>query len=308
MGPQESPKIEVTPSKSVEAEVHGVKTPTKTPEPKSSVDTEPVTPVIEVTKVSEEDVAEVEAAAKKMRDTLGGTSIEIVLSPAIKKPKSRLSPPTSPTSANNEESISKKLADAEERKKVLEQEKAKKLASQLERISLAKEKKGKEEEKFSAEVMEKIESKRVHAEELKKKQMEEFNEKVSEHASKIEKAQKELEAAIEAAKAETQAAIDKRMNNAKENKDVQLEEMMTALKDHSNRVKNVRTNLDDQMKPKARSIIENIAKKEESSRELKAKQEAERKLKVEEMEKRRELVRLNKEKIVTEQTMTPEQA
>ena len=41
---------------------------------------------------------------------------------------------------------------------------------------------------------------------------------------------------------------------------------MTALKDHSNRVKNVRTNLDDQMKPKAKSIIENIAKKEETSR------------------------------------------
>ena len=94
------------------------------------------------------------------------------------QPKSRLSPPTSPTGANNEESISKKLAEAEERKKVLEQEKAKKLASQLERISLAKEKKGKEEEKFSAEVMEKIESKQVHAEELKKKQMEEFKEKV----------------------------------------------------------------------------------------------------------------------------------
>ena len=94
------------------------------------------------------------------------------------KPKSRLSPPTSPTAPNNEESISKKLADAEERKKNLEQEKAKKLASQLEKISLAKEKKGKEEEKFSAEVMEKIESKQVHAEELKKKQMEEFKEKV----------------------------------------------------------------------------------------------------------------------------------
>ena len=94
------------------------------------------------------------------------------------KPKSRLSPPTSPTATNNEESISKKLADAEERKKNLEQEKAKKLASQLEKISLAKKKKGKEEEKFSAEVMEKIESKQVHAEELKKKQMEEFKEKV----------------------------------------------------------------------------------------------------------------------------------
>ena len=32
-----------------------------------------------------------------------------------------------------------------------------------------------------------------------------------------------MESAIEAAKAETQAALDKRMNNAKENKDVQLE-------------------------------------------------------------------------------------
>ena len=44
------------------------------------------------------------------------------------------------------------------------------------------------------------------------------------------------------------------------------QEMMTALKDHSNRVKNVRTNLEVQMKPKAQSIIENIAKKEETSR------------------------------------------
>ena len=60
----------------------------------------------------------------------------------------------------------------------MEQEKAKKLASQLEKISLAKEKKEKEEEKFSSEVMEKIESKQVHAEELKKKQMDEFKEKV----------------------------------------------------------------------------------------------------------------------------------
>ena len=80
--PQESPK-KASPSKSVEAEVTNVKTPTKIPE--SSGDSETVTTAAEVTKVSEEDVAEVEAAAKKIRDSLGGTSIEIVLSPAIKK-------------------------------------------------------------------------------------------------------------------------------------------------------------------------------------------------------------------------------
>ena len=44
------------------------------------------------------------------------------------------------------------------------------------------------------------------------------------------------------------------------------QEMLTALKDHSVRIKNVRTNMEDQMKPKAQSIIENIAKKEEASR------------------------------------------
>jgi len=258
--------------------------------------------------VSEEEVASVEAVSKKMKDTVGGTSIEIVLSPAIKKPKSRISPPTSPTANLSEEAIAKKLAEAEERKQSLEQEKLQKLAANLEKISLAQEKKEKKQEKFAAEVLEKIESKQGQAEELRKKQMVDMKEKVSEHSLKIEKAQRELEAAIEAAKVETQAAIDKKMHNYEENKNVQLEEMLTALKDHSERIKNVRTNMEDLMKPKAQLIIENIAKKDEVARELKAKQEAERKLKVEEMEKRRELVRQNKEKIVSEQSLTPELA
>ena len=42
----------------------------------------PVKPDLTVT---DEEVASVEAASKKMRDTVGGTSLEIVLSPAIKK-------------------------------------------------------------------------------------------------------------------------------------------------------------------------------------------------------------------------------
>ena len=73
---------------------------------------------------SEEELAEVEAATKPLLDTKGGIlpiwlceldhavwlkcgipllliflgkSLEIVLSPAVKKPKSRVSPPTSPS-------------------------------------------------------------------------------------------------------------------------------------------------------------------------------------------------------------------
>lgn len=304
---KKSPTKEVRPDAETESPKKAavdIKTPSKQGDKVGSPAKADKTPEKVDVEVTEEDVATIEAAAKKMRDTVGGTSLEIVLSPAIKKPKSRVSPPTSPSS---EQSLTKKLAEAEERKNQLEQEKLQKLTAHLEKVSLAQEKKEKEQEKFAAEVLEKIEAKQGQAEELRKKQLDEVKEKVSEHAMKIEKAQKELEAAIEAAKVETQAAIDKKMHNYEENKNVQLEEMLTALKDHSDRIKVVRTNF-DQMKPRAQQIIENIAKKEEVSRELKAKQEAERKTKAEEMEKRRELVRLNKEKLVSEQALTPELA
>ena len=46
--------------------------------------------------------------------------------------------------------------------------------------------------------------------------------------------------------------------------------MLTALKDHSERIKNVRTNMEDLMKPKAQLIIENIAKKDEVARYVKS--------------------------------------
>ena len=62
------------------------KTPTKVPEVTVSGDSSSpsATKPLDL-EVSEEEVASVEAAAKKMRDTVGGTSIEIVLSPAVKK-------------------------------------------------------------------------------------------------------------------------------------------------------------------------------------------------------------------------------
>ena len=71
----------------------------------------------------------------------------------LMQPKSRVSPPTSPSSSD-EVAIARKLAEAQERKQSLEQEKAKRLADHLEKISLAKEKKEKEHEKFSAKVLE----------------------------------------------------------------------------------------------------------------------------------------------------------
>lgn len=63
-------------------------------------------------------MAEVEAATKALLDTKGGKALEILLSPAVKKPRSRVSPPTSP--AVTQEGLDKRLREAEERKQSIE--------------------------------------------------------------------------------------------------------------------------------------------------------------------------------------------
>ena len=69
-------KVEKTPVKSkADGEPQIRVSPPKTPPTATDTDLS----------VTEEDMASVEAAAKKIRDSLGGTSLEIVLSPAIKK-------------------------------------------------------------------------------------------------------------------------------------------------------------------------------------------------------------------------------
>merc|ERR1719228_1314719 len=254
--------------------------------------------------VSEAEVASVEAVTKTLRDTTGGKSLEIVLSPAVKKPKSRVSPPTSPT--NSQETIAKKLQEAEERKHVLKQEKIQKL--KLGKIPNVQEMKEKKVAEKSELVKEKLESKLNHAEENKKKHIEEVKDKISEHTAKIEKAQQALEAAIEAAKEATKAGLDEKMSKNEEKKNEQLREMMNALTEHSDRIKNVRNNMEENMKPKAQQILEHMSKKEEAAKELLAKKEAERKLKVEESKKKGDLVRMNKEKLAAETSLTTESA
>jgi len=255
--------------------------------------------------VSEEDLASVEAATKALKLTAGGQSLEITLSPAVKKPKSRVSPPTSPTS--NQETIAKKLQEAEERKQILEQEKLQKLSAKLEKIPSVQEKKEKILAEKSELIKEKIETKLNNAEENRKRQIDEVKDKISEHTSKIEKAQQALEAAIEAAKEATKAGLNMKMSKNEENKNEQFKEMMNALTEHSDHIKSVRNNMDQKMKPKAQEILDVMAKKEESSRELLAKLEAERLMKIEEKKKHEELVRMNK-KLVAESSLTTESA
>ena len=75
-----------------------------------------------------------------------------------------------------------------------------------------------------------------------------------------------MESAIEAAKEATKAGLDEKMSKNEENKNEQLKEMMNALTEHSDRIKNVRNNMEEKMKPKAQQIIENMTKKEEAAK------------------------------------------
>ena len=65
--------VEKTPQKGDGPEI--TVSPSKSPSPITDTDLS----------VTEEEMASVEASAKKIRDSVGGTSLEIVLSPAIKK-------------------------------------------------------------------------------------------------------------------------------------------------------------------------------------------------------------------------------
>ena len=79
-----------SPSKTVKEETKpAVKLQEKTPEKIPQVSVSPPKTPVDLS-VTEEDMATVEAATTKIRDSVGGTSLEIVLSPAIKKVKSNL--------------------------------------------------------------------------------------------------------------------------------------------------------------------------------------------------------------------------
>lgn len=59
---------------------------------------------------------------------------------------------------------------------------------------------------------------------------------------KIEKAQKELEASLEAARVAAEASINEKMEKTEEMKNLQMEDMLKKIKEHQEHVKEVSSN------------------------------------------------------------------
>ena len=78
---QASKEVEKTPEKAAAEEQSKPEITVSAPKTPTTIST---TSDVDLT-VTEEEMASIEAAATKIRDSIGGTSLEIVLSPAIKK-------------------------------------------------------------------------------------------------------------------------------------------------------------------------------------------------------------------------------
>ena len=89
---------------------------------------------------------------------------------------------------------------------------------------------------------------------------------VSEHMSKIERAQKELEASLEAARIAAEASINEKMEKTEEMKNLQMEEMLKKIKEHQEHVKEVRNNQEKKLKPHVEKVKASIKAKEERAR------------------------------------------
>ena len=83
---------------------------------------------------------------------------------------------------------------------------------------------------------------------------------------KIEKAQKELEASLEAARVAAEASINEKMEKSEEMKNLQMEDMLKKIKEHQEHVKEVRSNQEEMLKPHVEKVQATIKAKEERAR------------------------------------------
>ena len=84
--------------------------------------------------------------------------------------------------------------------------------------------------------------------------------------TKIEKAQKELEASLESARLAAEASLAEKMDKSEELKNLQMEDMLKKIKEHQEHVKDVRNNQEEKLKPYVEELQTNIKVKEERAR------------------------------------------
>jgi len=253
--------------------------------------------------VSADEIASIEAAATLPESKEAGLRYDVVLSPAVKSvPK--LTPSSSPMT---EDTLNRKLKEAEERRKSLDNLRMKNLTDQLAKVEIAQQKREEIETELKTKVAEKLSEKLSTAEENKNAQMKAIKDKLSEHMDKIDKAQKEIETQLEAAKTATESQLTEKLEAAEENRNKEMEEMLNKVKEHLENVEKVKINHKVEHNPELESAMrEKLKERLDRATLLKEKHEDQIREKQAEFSRRAELVRQNKERIIAEGGVTCE--
>merc|ERR1712212_1090143 len=296
---EDSPKKRTSDASKTESpELKGCPTKSKEQEPitasivstDGSAVTEKLTPKPdEIIPVVEDDtaIAAIEAATKDKEATEGGIKYDVVLSPAVKKQAPRITPPISPLT---EDELNKKLNEATERRISLDNIRMKSLSEHMAKIELARQKKEDIVAQKSSKVAETLSTRLTVAEENRTAQMRVVKDKLGEHMGKIEKAQRELEHQLEAARIAAEASLSEKMESHKKKRDEEMEEMLKKIQEHQEKVSKVRSNQEERLKPYVNDLENNT----------KEKQEELLKEKIAEQNRKAELVRQNKERLQAE--------
>jgi len=249
--------------------------------------------------VSADEIASIEAAATLPESKEAGLRYDVVLSPAVKSvPK--LTPSSSPMT---EDALNKKLKEAEDRRKSLDNLRMKNLTDQLAKVEIAQQKREEIETEVKAKAAEKLNEKLVTAEENKNAQIKAMKDKLSDHMDKIDKAQKEIEAQLETYKSKTECQLTEKLEAADENRAKENQEMLNKIREHLENVEKVKDQVPNQAELEE-SMKEKIKLRMERATQLKEKHEEQIRERLAQQKRRAELVRENRERIIAEGGVT----
>ncbi|KAK2703750.1 UPF0430 protein CG31712-like isoform X1 [Artemia franciscana] len=178
----------------------------------------------------------------------GGVKYEVVLAPSTGSPPRAKSPSTTPISAAD---IQKKLKEAEERRRSLQDSVQERIHARLEgRFAAVQESLQNKFEELNKQINEKQELSQANREQY----LEGIKEKVRQHIEHVESVRNQLQEQVNEARVD----LEKDLSRRGENREKQIEELRERMRAHEEHVQNVRKNNDQRIKDLERKIQERM--------------------------------------------------
>ncbi|KAK7468192.1 hypothetical protein BaRGS_00020249 [Batillaria attramentaria] len=170
----------------------------------------------------------------------GSLAFEVILKPAQNDaPLRPISPPKNNRVVLSEEDIKLKLKKAEERRQSLEAQRLEQLAKERERAQEVVAKAQQESKEFSHATKEKLRRSMEANKENREAQIKALQERLREHSIKVTETCKQSDKMMEDFQEKINSKISQRFEVYEENRQSQLQSMLTRLKEHANHIQEV---------------------------------------------------------------------